>query len=76
MWKHNTKAIQFCLCVDDFGVKYTNKRDAQHLLDALKEKYHIKSDWTGLNYCGLTINWNYRNCVVDISMPGYIPKLL
>ena len=31
MWKHDTKPISFCLCVDDFGVKYTNKDDVEHL---------------------------------------------
>ena len=27
MWKHVTKPTTFCLCVDDFGVKYCNKND-------------------------------------------------
>ncbi len=26
LWKHNTRPIQFTLVVDDFGVKYTQKR--------------------------------------------------
>ena len=25
-WKHNNKPISFVLCVDDFGIKYTNKQ--------------------------------------------------
>ena len=28
-------------------------------------------DWSGLNYCGLTINWDYRNCKANISIPEY-----
>ena len=76
MWKHKTKPISFCLCVDDFGIKYTNKKDAEHLLETLKTKYTVTTDWSGSNYCGLTIQWDYRNRHVDISMPGYIPKLL
>ncbi len=35
------------LVVDDFGSKYVNKRDAEHLLDALKDHYIIIIDWTG-----------------------------
>ena len=31
---------------------------------------------TGAHYCGLSLQWNYNNGFVDISMPGYIPKLL
>ena len=31
-----TIKIKFCLCVDDFGVKYFSKDDADHLLTALR----------------------------------------
>ena len=33
-------------------------------------------DWTGIHYCGLTFNWKYKEGYVDITMPGYIPRLL
>ena len=29
-----------------------------------------------MHYCGFTIEWNYENVYVDISMPKYIPALL
>ena len=76
MWKHISRPIQFCLCVDDFGIKYTQQTDVEHLLHALKTKYNLTVDWTGNNYCGLTLDWNYPNKHVDVSMPGYIEKLL
>ena len=76
MWKHTSRPIQFCLCVDDFGVKYTRKEDAEHLLTTLQKKYTMTCDWTGKSYCGLTLDWNYQQKYVDISMPGYIEKLL
>ena len=76
MWRHESRPIQFCLCVDDFGIKYVNKDDADHLVSALKSHYNITIDWTGRNYCGLTLTWNYQDRHVDISMPGYIEKLL
>ena len=44
MWKHTHKPIQICLCVDDFGVKYTNKQDTLHLLEALQQKYKMTVD--------------------------------
>ena len=31
---------------------------------------------SGQNYCGLSIKWNYSTKYVDISMPGYIDRLL
>ena len=76
MWKHISRKTVFCLCVDDFGVKYYNVDDANHLLDALRKSYKITVDWKGQNYCGLTINWNYKEGYVDISMPGYVKKSL
>ena len=31
-------------CIDDFGVKYFNKEDAEHLISSLQEKYEITID--------------------------------
>ena len=31
LYMHKTRDILFSLVVDDFGVKYTNKEDAEHL---------------------------------------------
>ena len=44
LWKHKTRPILFSLVVDDFGIKYTNKEDADHLMSVLKENYKIKED--------------------------------
>ena len=35
MWKHITRKTVFCLCVDDFGVKYFRKNDAERLLNTI-----------------------------------------
>ena len=37
----------FCLCVDDFGVKYFSKDDANHLIQTLNNKYECTIDWEG-----------------------------
>jgi hypothetical protein len=34
IWTHSTRDITFSLVVDDFGIKYTNRDDAIHLLAA------------------------------------------
>lgn len=47
LWRHDNKPINFCLCVDDFGVKYYNKSDVNHLLDTLETLYKYTTDWTG-----------------------------
>ena len=76
MWKHKTRPIQFCFCVDDFGVKYTRQEDTEYLLNIFKLKCKMTCNWTGSSYCGLTLKWDFINKHVDISMPGYIEKLL
>ena len=66
----------FYLWVDDCGIKYHTKDDAQHLLDTIGKSYQYNTDWMGNNYCKLTLEWNYQNGYVDISMPGYLQKTL
>ena len=39
LWAHQTKKTIFCLCVDDFGVKYFSKENADHLIDSFKKHY-------------------------------------
>eukprot|EP00978_Attheya_sp_CCMP212_P035634 scaffold156249_cov52-Attheya_sp.AAC.3 len=71
LWKHVTRPIIFTLTVDDFGVKYVGKRHAQHLLRILESQFSaVSTDWTGELYCGITLDWNYEEGWVDISMPG------
>jgi hypothetical protein len=76
LWEHDTRPTKFCLCVDDFGVKYFSTADADHLLNSLRRNYKISVDWAGTDYCGLSIKWNYAKKYVDISMPGYIASTL
>ena len=76
MFEHTTRPTKFCLCVDDFGIKYFAKNDAQHLLDTLGKTYKYSTDWTGSDFCGLHLQWNYSKGHVDISMPSYVQKAL
>ena len=76
LWKHETRPITFCVCVDNFGIKYFSKADAQHLLKSLKKHYKCTTDWEGRNYCGLTFNWHYNLGYVDVSMPKYVQEAL
>ena len=72
LWKHKTRNIKFCLCVDDFGIKYFSKTDINHLINAIAEHYKYTVDWEGSNYCGLTFDWHYKDGYVDVSMGNYI----
>ncbi len=76
LWKHDTRSISLTLIVDDFGVKYVSREDVDHLIDSLKLTYKLTKDWTGNSYCGITLEWDYVNRHMDISMPNYIKKKL
>jgi hypothetical protein len=62
--------------VDDFGVKYVGREHTEHLMECIKKNYNISSDWKGSAYCGLTLECDYKNLTVDLSMPGYIKAAL
>ncbi len=74
LWTHKTHPSLFTLVVDDFRVKYVRKEHAMHLISILKQHYEIFEDWTGSKNIGITFEWDYRNCRVHLSMPGYIYK--
>jgi hypothetical protein len=76
LWKHNTQPIQFTLVVDNFGVKYVSEEHANHLKRALDKHYKLTCDWTGTQYIGITLDWNYINCQAHLSMPNYVTKAL
>jgi hypothetical protein len=76
LWTHDTRPISFSLVVDDFGVKYVGREHTEHLMECIKKNYNISSDWNGGAYCGLTLDWDYKNRTVELSMPGYIKAAL
>jgi hypothetical protein len=52
---HKTRPISFTLVVDDFGIKYTDKNDVEHLKPCLEEIYTMKIDWEGKRYVGIDL---------------------
>jgi hypothetical protein len=66
LWTHDTRPISFSLVVDDFGVKYVGREHAEHLMTCIKKNYNISSDWNATAYCGLTLDWDYKNHTVAL----------
>ena len=64
----------FTLVVDDFLVKIISQECAQHLMNALKEKYEITIDWDAILYIGITLKWWFNQSKVQLSMPKYVPE--
>lgn len=57
-------------------MRYTNRSDVEHLLNTLRTKYRLITDWTGSQYIGLALVWDYDNSTVNLTMPGYIARAL
>ena len=76
LWRHVWCPITFSLVVDDFGIKTIGLTHAKHLQHALEKYYEVDVDWKGQLYCGIHLNWDNKKKMVDLSMPGYIPKAL
>jgi hypothetical protein len=52
-WQHDWRPISFTLVINDFGVKYIDKNNVEHLMSILKQDYTIDTDWEG------TIPWTH-----------------
>ena len=71
-----TRNISFTLVVDDFGVTYTKKEDFLHIQPIIDKSYPTTTDWTGNQFIGIHLYWNYKICKLKVSMPGYVKRLL
>ena len=74
IWRYTSRKTTFTLCVDDFGIQYFSKANADHLIDVIQDTYECSIDWKGTQYCGLTLAWNDPEGYVNISMPVYVKK--
>jgi hypothetical protein len=77
LWSNATTGTNFALIADDFGVKYTARPQAQHLIKCLQADYEdISIHWEGKLFAGITLDWDYENRTCDLSMPKYVPDAL
>jgi hypothetical protein len=76
LFRHITRPVSFTLVVDDFGVAYALREDAEHLATTLRLLYKITTDWSGTKYVGLTIGFDRVARTVAISVPGYVSRAL
>ena len=56
MWDHKKGGIKICALVNKFGIKYFNKSNTDHLLEAIGKYCKYTTNWEGNKYCGLTFN--------------------
>ena len=48
LWKNNSNNVIFALIVNNFGIKYISKENAEHLVNTLWNKYKdVEVNWNG-----------------------------
>ena len=47
--------MNFILEIEGIGTKYSNTKDKEHLIDALRAQYEGNQDWTGGLFCEITL---------------------
>jgi hypothetical protein len=57
-------------------MKFVGKEHAQHLKNALEEHYKLTCNWTGKQYIGISLDWDYNKHHVHLSMPNYVQQAL
>ena len=76
LWRHVWRPVTFTLVVDDFGVKFVDEANAEHLKMVLEKYYDITVDWEGKKYVGIDLKWDYQKRTVDTSVNGYVEEAL
>ena len=51
-------------------------KHALHIKQTIKEKYTVTTEWDSTIYIGITLDWDYMQRQVHISLPGYTKKSL
>jgi hypothetical protein len=75
LFRHVTRDIIFSLVVDDFGVRYTNQDDTDHLIQTLEASaYKLKVLPIGDAYLGMAIAFDRARKTVSYPCPDMSPK--
>ena len=63
-------------CLSMILAIFFNKQDLNYLIILLQKHYKISASYSGKIYCRLIMEWNYKEGYVDVSVLGYVDKLL
>ena len=56
LWEYEPRPTKFCLCVNNFGIKYWCKEDANHLYNAIDANFKYTVDYEEKNYYSLILD--------------------
>ena len=64
------------LVVNNFGIKYLNREDLDHLIQSLEKYYDVSVNLDGKEFAKIQFNWYNENRKVHLSMAPYLQKML
>ena len=76
LFTHKIREIVFYLVVENFGVRYKKREDAEHLLNTKQGRYPVKAEWDPTFYLGVTLEFDYDKRTCKMSMLGYVEQAL
>lgn len=76
LFTHKTREIAFLLVVDDFGDKYIDRLDTEHLARKILKRYPCKSSWELTYYLGMILECNWTTQTLKLLMSGYVKEAL
>ena len=76
LFTHVTRPIQFSLVVDDFGVKWVNHADLNHLLESPRTKHTMTCDSEWKQFAEMHLQWNCDTGKVVCSMDWHVKDAL
>jgi hypothetical protein len=59
LWHHKWHPIQFCLIVNNFGIKYVGVEHFNYLLKVLKKFHGVQLNKADNKLAGIDIEWDY-----------------
>ena len=61
LWTHNLNQIKCTLVVDEFDVKHLSNEKADHIVQALNNKYEeLGANQKGDKFCHINLEWDYE----------------
>ena len=76
LFQHATNGISFTLVVDDFLIKWQDRKTLEHLFSAIREEYKFDVDEEATKYIGMTLAYDKVKRTITLSMPGYVAAAL
>ena len=66
LWRYQYRDINLTLVVDNFVIKFRDKKQTNRLIGSLQAKYEVTRDWMGWLYLIITLKLGYAAMLLGI----------